>query len=153
MLILSLPIEYKKKLTDAGFDKTKTLDDHQEVWTHLLGVYNMTPLTYAVKIGDLALVEMLIDYKVNINLRDDSFNLTPLMWAAWYGRKKIADCLLRNHADSSLTGKIPSYPDEMTAYEMTKAHSYCSFTSLWYTAQKYVGEGDLDKTRKTLKYR
>ena len=119
---------------------------------NLLGVYNITPLTYAAKIGDLKLVKSLIKNGANINLRDESYELTPLMWAAWYGRKKIVICLLQNNADSSLKGKIPSYPGEFNAYEITKAHSYCSFTSLWYTAQKYVGEGNIDSTRTSLRW-
>ncbi len=151
MLIKDLPKESREKLVQAGFDENNSVNSHREVHAPLLGEYPMTPLTYAAREGDVDLTYILIKNGANVDLRDNSYNLTPLMWATWYARNKVVRCLLNREADANLTGKIPGYP-EGTAYQYTKRIPCCGFTSLWYTAQKQLGYGDITKAQKALKF-
>lgn len=149
MLLRDLPTQEKEKLIQAGFLEQESIDQHQAIRIHLINTYNMTPLTYAVRIGDIQLVKTLIENTANINLRDKTYKLTPLMWAAWYGRHKIVSVLLNHHARPCARSKPPFYP-ECNAYDLTNEYSYCGPTSFWYTVQKYAGYGDIEKTREKL---
>ncbi|KAG6879264.1 hypothetical protein C0992_004011 [Termitomyces sp. T32_za158] len=65
----------------------------------------MSPLHYAAKNGHLELVELLLEYKADINLAN-SFGWSSLYHAVKNGHLNIVAVLLENKADIILEGGI-----------------------------------------------
>src|SRR5690606_28115165 len=59
-----------------------------------------TPLAYAVKNNQAAIIQLLIQYEANINAKDSS-GLTPLFWAIINNNLDIVKLLLQHKADIS----------------------------------------------------
>ena len=64
-----------------------------------------TPLHVAVVCGHSDIVKLLLVNEVDINIRDGRYERTPLMEAAFYGRKEIFNLLIEFGADEKLTNK------------------------------------------------
>ena len=60
-----------------------------------------TPLHWAVKNGDVEMVNVLLKYNPNIN-QQDYFLRSPLYLAVKYGRVKMVQLLLVNKANASI---------------------------------------------------
>lgn len=58
-------------------------------------------LTDAIRAGEIALVEALLDEDPRRLGRGDAQGMTPLMWAAWYGRTALVRRLLERGADAA----------------------------------------------------
>lgn len=84
-------------------DLVKTLlDNGADVDGGNLG-NNWTALIYATANGlNKDIVELLIKYNANINVREDLNGFTPLMWAAIKDRKDLVKTLLNNGADVNI---------------------------------------------------
>lgn len=153
MTIGNLPEKIRQKLINVGFKEKDTIDGNVEGVDSenaaLCGFYILTPLTYAVRKGDLEVVKCLIEHGADIDKKDDTYELPPIIWAAWYGRDKVAKYLLEKGANTKLTSSTHILRGK-TPLEATKAYSECSLTNFWYKAQKCFGTGDIDKTRALL---
>ena len=73
--------------------------------------FGRTPLSWAAKKGHEAVVQLLIEYGVDINVKDNEYERTPLIWAAQGGHEAIVRLLIEgdgvdiNAKDSD--GKTP----------------------------------------------
>jgi ankyrin repeat protein len=63
------------------------------------------PLHRFARKGDVANIERFIDHGADLHARDEEICSTPLGWAAKYGRRLAAECLLRR-------GARPNLPDD-----------------------------------------
>ena len=59
------------------------------------------PLIDAIRAGEAALVEALLDQEPRLLCRGDAQGMTPLMWAAWQGHTPLVRLLLDRGADAS----------------------------------------------------
>lgn len=151
MPALMIPRTPMQKLIGAGFDESRPINESYMYLFTLSGIYKVTPLAYAVTLGHRDLVQELIEKKgAKIDARESENDLTPLMWAAWYGIFDIARYLIKSGANKSLTCEMSS--KKMNAYQLTKNHFYCGPTSFWYSAQKFLFLNcDIEETRELLK--
>ncbi|MCJ1333093.1 Ankyrin repeat domain-containing protein 44 [Thelotrema lepadinum] len=75
-----------------------------------------TPLTWAVRRGHAAVVELLMDYGADPNV-EDKYGRTPLYWAATEGYEDIVQVLLQNgNADPELEDKRGATPLSQAMY-------------------------------------
>mmetsp|Transcript_23591 Transcript_23591/g.30087 ORF Transcript_23591/g.30087 Transcript_23591/m.30087 type:complete len:163 (-) Transcript_23591:94-582(-) len=71
-----------------------------------------TPLHYAVRCGDVGIVEDLIKANANILARDAE-GCTPLHWAAEAGHTEIAQLLLQHGASATMKNQYDELPCDM----------------------------------------
>ena len=73
----------------------------------------------AAKAGDLAGVQAELDNGVDVNKKDDQ-GATPLNFAAWHGRKEIAELLIAKGADVNAkddNGRTPLYEAALNGHK------------------------------------
>jgi len=71
---------------------------------NLASTQGVTPLVYACKRGDPALVELFLkDKRIDVNLQSDTVHFLPLVWAAGKGFLHLVNILLDIKADVNLT--------------------------------------------------
>ncbi len=61
-----------------------------------------TPLLSAVRQGNTALIQLLLDSKADPNLKGTDEHLTPFIAAAWDDKNEVVGILLRNGADPGI---------------------------------------------------
>ncbi|XXG55403.1 hypothetical protein AAC387_Pa03g3082 [Persea americana] len=114
-LALSVQIPFMDKLLQSGFDIDAVDKD------------GATPLHYAVQVGAIQTVKLLIKYKVDVNVADNE-GWTPLHVAVQSRSRDIAKVLLVNGADRTRRnkdGKAPldlalCFGKDFKSYEVSK---------------------------------
>lgn len=73
-----------------------------------------TPLSWAASNGHTGMVELLLAYKAEVNVKTTE-GYTPLYWAAASGHKEVVELLLAHHADVNTKDKNGWTPLHMAA--------------------------------------
>lgn len=102
-------------------------------------VYLQTPLILAVRKHHYAIVELLLEYKADVNLFETS-NATALHSAAENGDEKMMHILLRHGADINSTNHFAQTPLCLAAYE-----GHCGIINILLDHGAIMGFPNLDK--------
>lgn len=97
------------------------------------------PIHYAAKQGDMDLLFKLVEKGANVNLPCLATGMTPVMWAAYYGRKTAVEYLIEKGADPEyqniFTNKVSFTRQNLR--NITRDHNQSSVTTfLWTQYQK-----------------
>jgi ankyrin repeat protein len=101
--------------------------------------YSQTPLILAVRNRHYPIVELLLDYKADVNLFETS-NATALHSAAENGDEKIVHILLHHGADINSTNHFAQTPLCLAAYE-----GHCGVINILLDRGAIMGFPNLDK--------
>ena len=113
---LEFLINHSKELDPKAINEKEILllavkNDYTEIATELLklnldvNIQNSkgeTPLSIASKLGNLAIVNLLLENGAKINIKDSEYGETPLHKAVWNGNVEIVGKLLANGANGNI---------------------------------------------------
>lgn len=150
-LIRDLSEESMNKLAASlmGFDINSDINNEVEGGHPLWGWFTFTPLMYASYIGDVDLVRELVNAGANLDLKDETFNYTALMWAAENGYDKVVECLLA--AGAYATQQSTKWNEKHDAYSLSKFYPGYSFFGIYQRLLKITGKADFEHTHELLK--
>jgi ankyrin repeat protein len=96
-----------------------------------------TALMIAIKNGDLAIFNMLIDAGAKVNVVEKVQDQTPLMWAAAASRNapEMVKVLIAKDANVNARAKFNDWPGQITSEPRAQYHTYGGLTPLLYAAR------------------
>lgn len=141
-------VALKNFLEDNGFKTVNSLE---------VGSDGFTPLTLAIKKGNVDLVKILLKNGANVNAKND-LNNTPLGRAAEHGNKEIVEILIRNGAKINARNYL-----KQTAFILAAMYGRTDVVRILFengahiNAKNFLGETALNralyyKEKETIKY-
>ncbi len=144
-----------KKLEEAHFDLTKSIDEQQELLIPMLwglvgecAVIDTTPLCFAAEQGDIELITDLLNHGANVNACNyDGYS--PLLLAIREGRAEAAKILIEFGADQSYSNK-QNNRNKSAEYMLAEGRNTHGFFYTQYEKWIVGREINYDKTEKYL---
>lgn len=99
-----------------------------------------TPLVFAIIQNSISIVQLLIKYKVDVNLVNAKSINTPLTTALTFTRSNIVPLLLKHGADPDIKNKDKHYPLDIavTRYNLTMAELLLPITNRKGWTKKHI---------------